>query len=125
MDDQITDGAGSGILKAFGRGAWRGIKFGAMAGMTIWLIIIGVCLNAAFLIHGLRDDMLADLHKRGVLPAIGGLLAPFLLMAFYGVVPGALIMGFAELRRARKAKPPESENTFPLTSDLIERASQT
>jgi hypothetical protein len=88
--------------KAFWDGARRGVKFGAFVGVVIWMIIEVVCLGLILLIPRLREEALSDLASQSAFSAIGGLLAPLLLMVVYGAVPGAVIMGIAGMLRARR-----------------------
>lgn len=88
--------------QAFWGGVRRGGKFGAIAGIVIWFVVLLGCLAMIVLIPDLRNDAIADLKKQSVLSAIGGFIAPIGLMAVYGAVPGAIIMGIASLLRARR-----------------------
>jgi hypothetical protein len=94
--------------RAFWSGARRGAKFGATAGIVIWLIIAIICLVLVAFIPKLREEALADIRKQTILSAIGGFIAPILLMAIYGAVPGAIIMGIAAARRAGRGESSEA-----------------
>jgi uncharacterized RDD family membrane protein YckC len=85
-------------------GAWRGVKFGALAGIVIWLVITAVCLVFTLAIPQLREKALADLNKDRwpVLSAIGSICATFALMATYGALAGAAVMGLSSFVRAGK-----------------------
>ena len=106
MDDQIANRERSVVnetkLQVFWGGARRGIKFGATAGIAIMLIGCVVVWPIALLVPNIRQHVLADLQNETVLSAIGGTAAVTLLMAFYGAVPGAIIMGLSALRRVRR-----------------------
>ncbi len=95
--------------KAFWDGALSGSKFGAIAGVTIWLAVAVVCFGLVLFIPRAREELLAELAERSVLSAIGGLVAPFLLMVVYGAVPGAIIMGIANMLRVRRQQPAPPE----------------
>jgi hypothetical protein len=92
----------------FWRGAARGSKFGAVVGLVIWLILALAGLVAALLVPKLRAEILADLAGESVLEIIGGFLAPIALMALYGAIPGAIIMGIVRMLRANHKEAPES-----------------
>lgn len=95
-------------LKAFWDGARRGFRFGAVAGVTIWLVIRVVGLGFILLVPELRERVLAEWANESAFSAIGGCLATFVLMAVYGAVPGAMIMGVAGVIRARKVESSET-----------------
>ena len=47
-----------------------------------------------------RGKAFAELKEKNALSVIGGFLAPIVLMAIYGAVPGAVIMGIAGMMGA-------------------------
>jgi hypothetical protein len=94
--------------QAFWRGARRGSKFGAIAGIAIWLIIAVACVTMALLIPEFRKHALADLKDQSVLSAIGGFVGPVVLMVIYGAIPGAIFMGIAGVLHANRDEASDS-----------------
>jgi hypothetical protein len=89
-------------LQGLRGGVSRGSKFGAIVGLIIWFIM--ACAGAILMafIPEMRQEMLADFEGKSTLSMIGGFLAPVALMALYGAVPGAIIMGIAGVLRANR-----------------------
>ena len=81
--------------RAFWNGVRRGSRFGAIAGITIWLVVLVACIAMTLSIPVLREHAFAEIQEGNPLIALGNFLAPVLLMAIFGAVPGALIMGIA------------------------------
>jgi hypothetical protein len=96
--------------RAFWQGFRRGIRFGAFAGVVIWLVVSVICLGLVLSIPTLRHHALADLDTSGwgILSAIGGVAATCGLMAFYGAAAGALVMSIGAISRVTKPESPET-----------------
>jgi hypothetical protein len=83
------------------------VKFGAIAGVTIWTVIMIAMLAITLAVPDLREHGLADLEKDwnrygsllAPLRIIGSLIAGFGLMAMYGMVGGIFVMGIAGFLR--------------------------
>jgi glycopeptide antibiotics resistance protein len=105
-------------LQGCSSGARRGAKFGAIAGITIWTVILIVMLAITFVIPELRQRGFADLEKEwnryGLLWAslrmIGSFIATFGLMAMYGIAGGVFVMGIAGFLR-----PSETLSSAPVS----------
>jgi hypothetical protein len=95
-------------MKTFWEGARRGLKFGAIVGLVIWLILACVGAILFAFVPEIRQDVLADLSGKSALHVIGGFLAPIGLLIFYGAAPGAIIMGIASVLRANRDATPDS-----------------
>ena len=98
--------------KAFWEGARSGMRFGACAGVTIWLVIMVLSIAFVLLNAESRERTLRvwveHSADHSALYNIGNSIAPFLLMIVYGAVPGAIIMGFANMLRRKHNESPES-----------------
>jgi Na+/H+-dicarboxylate symporter len=92
--------------QAFWNGVRRVGKFGAIAGIVLWLIIDCGCLGIMLFLPLLREKALADLRQQSVLSAIGGFIAPMVMMAIIGAVPGALITGIADMSHPNRDAAP-------------------
>lgn len=103
-------------FREFLSGAKRGVKFGATAGLCILFGLYGMALQFVLLNPQLRADAAADFHKQSLLSAVGGVIAIVSLMAFYGAVPGAIIMGIVAVLRA-KGTTPNGDKLRPSTSN--------
>src|SRR4051812_33076227 len=89
------------------RGVRRGARFGAFAGVVIWLAIVHVMVVMVLVVPGMSEGLLQDFRKDwerwGVFGAIGSIAAPFALMAMYGAMGGILVMGIAGFLRPNPA----------------------
>jgi hypothetical protein len=76
-------------------GVRRGLKFGALAGMAIWLCLQLLMLNLVLFVPKIRAQIMADLteYERPILTMIGSTAATFGLIAIYGAFGGAVVMG--------------------------------
>jgi hypothetical protein len=95
-----------GRVKAFWVRARRGLKLGAIAGIVIWLIVALACVRMLLLMPEFRKHAVADLKEQSAISAIGGFVAPIVLMAIYGAIPGAILMGVAGVLRADRDETP-------------------
>jgi hypothetical protein len=96
--------------QAFLIGARRGLKFGAIVGIMIWLIVGVVCAWLMFLMPDGREQMAQEMRDHGMASVVGGLVATIMLMAIYGAIPGALIMGLARMMRRKESQTAQSSS---------------
>jgi hypothetical protein len=89
----------------FWEGFRRGAKFGAICGVVIWLLVNAILALLILAVPKLRERALADFAEMSLLEALGNFIAPILLMVVYGAIPGAVIMGIANLIRSVREKP--------------------
>jgi hypothetical protein len=88
----------------FWEGFRRGAKFGAICGAVIWLLVNAILALLILAVPKLRERALADFAEMSLLEALGNFIAPILLMVVYGAIPGAVIMGIANLIRSGREK---------------------
>jgi hypothetical protein len=109
MDDQATNPEGSGRLTIFWRGARRGLKFGAIACLVIWVVVNGVSWVGAMFLPSLREQLLNYLSKFGLLTVIAVLLLELVVLVPLFAIPSALFGGLVSLVRTRGATPIDSD----------------
>src|SRR5262245_60305482 len=99
----MTDDAkGQPRLKKFASGALRGIKFGAMAGLAITLVIFAVCVIVMVFNPLVRQKQLAEFTGSPV-STIWKTIAGTALIMLYGALTGAVMMGLMNAFRASAA----------------------
>jgi hypothetical protein len=91
--------------RRFWEGFRRGAKIGAVCGVVIWLLVNAVLAVLLLVVPKLRERALADYAEMSLLEALGNFIAPILLMVVYGAIPGAAIMGIANLIRSGREEP--------------------
>ena len=109
MDDHEISREGGNRLTVFWLGARRGLKFGAITCVFIWIILNGVIFGVTRFLPTLREQVLNYLGQHGVLTAMGALLMQLVLMLILGAIPTALIAGLVSVVRSRGAKPMDSD----------------
>jgi hypothetical protein len=92
----------------------RGVKFGAIAGVTIWTVILIGMLGVTLVVPDLRKHGIADLEKDwgqygsvlAPLRIIGTFAATFALMTMYGIAASTVVMGIAGFLRPGETQSP-------------------
>jgi hypothetical protein len=94
----------SSRLQVFWNGVRQGVKFGSLAGAAIWVGVYLTCLCIFLFIPHLRDRVIAESDSGWkVLCGFGRLCITTVLVAAYGAIAGAIVMGIAAILRANRS----------------------
>lgn len=108
MDDQGADQESGGRLTIFWLGARRGMKFGTIACVAIWVILNCVTWVGIMFLPTLREQVDNYFRQHSIATAIGALVVQLVLMVIVVAIPIALITGLVSLVRSRRSKPVDS-----------------